>query len=260
MPWSKLAIRFINAYLNDDWIIAIVYGDPRIGKSSYACKVMFAVYDYLGWFNTSSDDTDFRVKNKIEVASRYMGWESTQVINKWDQIPKLIPDHVENWGRLPVFTWDDGGCWLFTLKWNDPLLVEVQRYFNVVGTDMNGMIITTPAPEWILSKIGNMAGAYWVKVIKTRGTGYKRIGRAPPSIQFSRRSTGYWPFQTPDLRKRRVRKRFTDDFSCKLEEGFYSWYKPIREHYAKMIKKEMKRVMMERVKEKEKERDDHGNI
>ena len=224
-PTSVLARKIINAYLNDDFILAIIYGTPRIGKSVYAIKVMLQVYDYLwGW-------------DKWRVYENCIGWKPDEVIEQWASLDE----------KLPAYCWDDAGCWLFTLKWADPMLVEVQRYMNVVATDIQCLILTTPTPEWILSKIGNMPGAYWIKITKRDG-GEQYLGQLPPSKRFARIATAYWPFQTPDLKSRKVRKRFYDYFSCKLDDELYRVYGPTRKRYAELVRQEMKAKMLEKIK------------
>jgi len=229
-PTSELARLIINSYFNDDFMLVIIYGTPRVGKSVYALKVMIQVYDFLwGW-------------DKWKVYERCMGWTPEQVIEAWAQIEE----------KLPAYCWDDAGCWLFTLKWADPMLIEVQRYMNVVGTDIQCLILTSPTPEWILSKIGQMPGAYWVKITKTDGAGTKFLGRLPDSRRFARQATAYWPFKTPDLKTRKVRKRFYDEYSCKLDDELYAAYNPTRRMYAELVRAAMKAAMLEKVRKSNK--------
>lgn len=224
-PTSELARLIINSWFNDDFVLAIIYGTPRVGKSSYALKVMIQVYDYLfGW-------------DMWKVYDKCIGWKPEDVIQDWS----MILD------KIPAYCWDDAGCWLFTLNWNDPLLQEVQRYMNVVGTDIQCLILTTPTPEWILSKVGAMPGAYWVKITKRDGGGTKYLGRLPDSKRYARLATAYWPFKTPDLKSRRVRKRFYDEFSCKLPQELYETYNPTRMKYASLVRLEMKKAMLKKL-------------
>jgi hypothetical protein len=234
-PTSELARLIINAWFNDDFILAIIYGTPRIGKSAYALKVMHQVYDYLKGYSA------------LETFRRYMGWEPSEVITQWAALE----------GPIPCYTWDDAGCWLFTLKWSDPLLVEVQRYFNVIGTDIKCVMLTSPTPEWILSKIGSMPGAYWIKITKRDG-GTAHLGALPPSKRWAREATAYYPFKTPDLKSRRVRKRFYDLFSCRLAQDLYDEYGPIRQKYARLVREAMKAEMLNKIKAREEKGKSYG--
>ena len=138
---------------------------------------------------------------------------------------------------------------MFSLNWTDPLLITVQQYMNVVGTDMNSLLLTTPDPEWILSKIATMPGTIRIRIIKRDG------GRSDADSKvFSRRAIGYLPYKTPDLKKGGVNKVLEDDYSCKLPEEFYKWYKPTREAYARRAKLAMRDELRRRNEAREKKK------
>jgi len=159
------------------------------------------------------------------LCQKYLGWDPEDNVYRWMDINK----------RIPVYTWDDVVYWLFSLNWTDPLLIAVQQYMNVVGTDMNTLMLTTPDPRWILSKIATMPGTNRVKIIKRdRGQGDN------DSRVFSQRAIGYKSYTSPDLKTSGVNKVVEDDYSCKLPEEFYKWYKPTRESYAKKAKLAMR--------------------
>ena len=233
-PSSELAQLIILAYLNDDFILPIIYGPPRIGKSVYALKVLFQVYDFLlGW-------------DRFRVYEECIGYEPERVINAWGSFNQ----------RMPGYIWDDAGCWLFTLDYHDPLLKEIQRYFNVLATDLNCLILTTPDPKWILTKIGKMPGSMWIKIIKTRGvqrhpeTGRRILDTYVPSVRFARRAYTYQPWRAPDMKKEGVRTLVEDDFYCMMEEDIYQYYKPQREYYAGLVKGRMREEMHRAVQQK----------
>jgi len=226
LPTLALARKICLNYRNDDFSLIIICGTPRIGKSAYAIKVMGQVIDYF----YGQDIYDPRI------CRRYLGWDPEENVDRWMGITK----------RIPCYTWDDAGYWLFSLNWTDPLLITVQQYMNVVGTDINTLILTTPDPGWILSKIATMPGTIRVKVIKRDGG----IGDNDTRL-FSRRAVGYKPWKYPDLKAGGVNKVLEDEFSCKLPEPFYSeWYKPTRETYAKAAKVAMKAELIRRRKAK----------
>jgi len=229
-PTSILARMIINSYFNDDFMLVIIYGPPRSGKSVYALKVMIQVYDFLwGW-------------DKWRVYENCIGWKPEEVIQDWYDIEE----------KLPAYCWDDAGCWLFSLDWNDPVLREVQRYANVVGTDIQALLLTTPTPDWILNKIGKMPGAYWVKINKRDGGGITHLGRLPDSKRYARQAVIYKPFKTPDLKSQRVRKTSYDYFSCKLDDDLFKVYNPTRLSYAKLVKEAMREAMLAKIKAKHK--------
>lgn len=217
LPTLALARRICSAYLKDDFMLVIIYGELRMGKSAFALKVLGQVYDYLKDRPLS-----------VDLVDQYLGWHPTEVIDDWFNIDK----------RIPMYIWDDAGYWLFSLQWHDPLLIAVQRYMNVIGTDMNCLVLTTPDPTWILSKIVGMPGAIRVKIYKSRG------GIADDfTTLYARHARGYKPYRSPDLKKTGVNRILDDDFSCYIPDDVYAFYFPSREHYAKMAKLEIRRVL-----------------
>lgn len=232
LPTLALARLICQTYLTDDFLLVIIYGNLRIGKSAYAMKVMGQVYDYLKGRPLS-----------IDLIDQYLGWEPSEVVDDWFEIKK----------RIPMYIWDDAGMWLFSLDWHDPVLVSIQKYFNVIGTDMNTLILTTPDPTWILSKLIKMPGTIRVKVIKREG-GIKNN----PSKLYARQARGYKPYRSPDLKKTGVNRILTDDFSCHIPDEIYKFYQPKREHYAQMAKVNIRDTMMAKVKAKKVVDDEMG--
>lgn len=231
LPSFALARKIVRAFRVDDFMLLIIYGTPRIGKSAYGIKVMGQVIDYL-WgediYKLSGNGSHVRAP----ICQKYMGWDPEDNVNNWFEIIKRIPGYI----------WDDAGYWLFSLNWTDPLLISVQQYMNVVGTDMNSLMLTTPDPEWILSKIATMPGTIRIKITKRDGGQGDNDSRI-----YSRRAVGYVPYKYPDLKKGGVNKILTDEFSCKLPDPFYSkWYKPTREYYAKAAKLAMRAELKRR--------------
>ena len=224
LPTLALARLIAKTFLTDDFLLIIIYGNLRMGKSAYAMKVLGQVYDYL-WGSPLS----------VDLIDRYLGWDPHEVIDDWSAIER----------RIPMYIWDDAGFWLFSMNWNDPLLVAIQKYMNVIGTDMNCLVLTTPDPTWILSKMVNMPGTIRVKIIKRDGG----IGDSKSQL-YSRQARGYKPYRSPDLKKTGVNKILTDDFSCYIPDHIYDFYQPKREHYAKMAKRQIREVLLSKIKPK----------
>lgn len=212
LPTLALARHIVRNYLNDDFTLIIVYGNLRVGKSTYVIKSMEQAHQYLGM-----------LKGKMTPAHLkwIMGWETSEVVESW----MLVTE------RQPCYLWDDAGYWLHSMNWNDPLMISVQQYFNVVGTDYNTMILTTPSPKWVLSKIANMPDMYRIKVTKRDGG-----NRDSDYVKFARRAKGYKRWESPDLKRGGVNVKIADNFSCKMEEELYKWYKPVRDEYARRAK------------------------
>ena len=208
-----LARLIVRNYLNDDFSLVIVDGNLRIGKSTYSIKAIQQAHEYL--FNKRRQ---IKTMNDLKWV---MGWEPNEVVELWQATDQ----------RQPAFIWDDAGYWLHSMNWNDPLMISIQRYFNVVGTDFNTMILTTPSPKWVLSKIANMPDMIRVRCTKRDG------GRGDSdSRKFARLATAYKKWESPDLKRGGVNKKWEDKYSCKLPDLLYAEYKPIREEYARQAK------------------------
>jgi len=207
LPSLALARLICQAYRNDDFILVIIYGPLRMGKSAYAMKVLGQVYEYFYGKPLSPD-----------LVRDYMGFHPSEVIERWLELGDK---------RIPMYVWDDAGYWLYSLDWFDPLLKAIQKYFNVLGTDMNCLLLTTPDPTWVLSKILNMPGTVRGEIKKTRGG-----IRDDPSTLFARRCRGYKPYRMPDLKRTGVNVLWEDDFSCRMPDEVWDYYYPLRRGYA----------------------------
>ncbi len=228
LPSLTLARKICRWYLNDQFKAVIIYGDLRIGKSTYALKVMGQVYDYLYGEPLSSELVDF-----------YMGWHPADVIRRWRGI-KLI---ARNKRKIPVYTWDDAGVWLFSLDYHDPLLKAIQRYMNLIGTDMACLIMTTPDPSFILSKIRRLPGLIRIHVKPATSQDKEWPNNA------DRIAIAYQKSFLPDERKFYMRKLWIDRFRAVLPDDIYDYYTPIREKYTEMAKEMMWEALIKKAEE-----------
>lgn len=211
LPTLALSRLIVRNFERDDFSLVIVDGNLRKGKSTYAMKAIEQAGIYLGTFK------ELTPRN----LNYYMGWEPNEVVATWRM----------NEERQPFYIWDDAGYWLHSMNWHDDLMIAIQQYFNVIGTDYNTVILTTPSPHWVLSKIANFPEMYRIRITK-------RTGGKPDSdyYLFARRATAYKKWTSPDLKRGGVNKMFTDKFSCKLRDDLYEWYYPTRRAYAQMAK------------------------
>lgn len=218
LPTLALARMIVKAYNNDDFLPVIVEGGLRRGKSAYAIKVISQVLEYLGR----------KPLSRWNLRS-VMGWEPRDVIETW-----LLKGEKKE----PVFCWDDAGVWLNNCRWNDPLLLTISEYLNLVGTDYGCLILTTPKAGWVLSKINAIPELIRIKIRKSMGTD-NIDGNDEPSVRFARQAVGYKPWRSPDLKQHGVNKILLDDYSCKIPDDIYQYYKPLREGYNAKVKKKM---------------------
>jgi len=214
MPSLILAQKMVQNFRYDSFTLWIIEGPLRIGKSAYVMKAGYQVLDYF-----------YGDPMTWDAMKPYMGWHPAENVEKWLNVTD----------RQPFFIWDDAGMWLFSLDWSDPLMVAIQKYMNVVGTDYNNLVLTTPSASWILSKISKMPGMRRIKIIRREGR-----SRDTPTKLYGRTAICYQPWQSPDLKKHGVYKRFYDNYSCLIPDDIYDIYYPIRREYARLAKMAIK--------------------
>lgn len=214
LPSLILAQNMVRNFRYDDFTLWIIEGPLRIGKSAYVMKAGYQVLDYF-----------YGDPMTWDAMKPYMGWHPAENVEKWLNVEE----------RQPFFIWDDAGMWLFSLDWSDPLMVAIQKYMNVVGTDYNNLVLTSPSAGWILSKISQMPGMRRIKIIKRDGG-----IRDTPTKLFSRTAICYQPWRSPDLKAHGVYKRFYDQYSCQIPDEIYEIYYPIRREYARLAKMAIK--------------------
>jgi hypothetical protein len=226
LPGFGLSRIITRAYRFDDFILVIIYGPLRMGKSAYAMKVLGEVYDYF-----------FGEKLSPDLITKCMGFHPADVVESWMNIKK----------RIPMYVWDDAGYWLYSMDWNNPLLKAIQKYFNVIGTDMNCLLLTTPDPTWILSKLVNMPGTLRGEVQKIDGS---TISDAPSKL-YARKCRGYKPYRAPDLKKTGVNVQWEDTYSCYIPDDIYNFYQPMRRAYAGLAKQKIREVLLKQTEKGE---------
>jgi len=193
-----------------EFTLFTVYAGLGKGKSAYAifCLVM-ALKNY---FHCSDAEAWEKVKG-------FIVFHPQQFFDKLDQIRDI------GMKRAPAIIWDDAGLWLYALDWNDPFIKALGKYMNVARSRLGALIMTTPTPKMIFSKVRDMPDAINVKIIKTTGA---------PRAEWVRRAKGYQQSMLPDMKKSRVHLRYTDDFVCRMPDEFYNWYKPLRDEYEQL--------------------------
>ena len=227
-PTLALAWIICELYRDDDFKLVIMYGDQRIGKTAYGLKCMGQVYEYYKGIPLSP-----------RLIDQYMGWDPNEVVDTLIDIDE----------RIPCYKWDDAGYWLWALDWNDPVLKAFCKYLNVIGTDMNCLILSTPDPRFILSKIQNMPSTRTI-----------RITKASRTSKWARIAKGYHPYYLPDLTKKRVKPWLEDSYSCKLPQDVYDYYQPIRRSYAVRAKRLLRKALAKTQEDKKEKKDLLDNL
>lgn len=200
----------------EEFTLFTVYAGLGKGKSAYA--IFNLVMVLMNWFKITEE-------RAWEVVKGYLVFHPEQFFQKLDEIEEVGLD------RSPGLIWDDAGLWLYALDWNDPFIKALGKYMNVARTRLASLVLTTPSPQLIFSKIRDFPDAINVSIIKTTGN---------PRARWVRAAKGYQQTVMPDMKKRRVHLRYVDDFKCRLPDDFFDWYKPLRDQYERLALKLIK--------------------
>ncbi len=222
--------RIINdLYERDEFIPILIYGPLGVGKSAYAMKVVAEVYGESGKPNWEA------VKERV-------------VFHPKDFVKRCLSMNK----RDKALIWDDGGLWLHALDFWNPFVKNVGKYLNVARTDLAALVITTPLPTWVITKVRGLPDAINIKIIKGGGPTGPSTMPDHPYIRKQRVAKAYKQWILPDMRKTGVKEIFRDHFSAFLPSDFYfDWYKPLRDRYAAEAKKLM-RDSLEKMRDLEK--------
>ena len=215
-------------YERDEFEPILVYGPLGFGKSAYAMKVVAELYAEDGKLNWEA------VKERV-------------VFHPKDFVKRVL--NMEK--RDKALIWDDGGLWLHALDFWNPFVKNVGKYLNVARTDLAALIITTPLPTWVITKVRGLPDAINIKIIKEGGPTTPSTMPDHPYPRKQRVAKAYKQWILPDMKKTGVREIFRDHFSAFLpNDFFYDWYKPLRDKYATMAKRLM-RDSLEKTKDLE---------
>lgn len=170
----------------------VTYGMQRIGKTMYGMQVMYDIY---------------------------RDWD--KVLNltffKLEEMVSALRGQIKRDEKVDVIMWDDAG--VFGSKYlffsNKKLTEYLQNLFDVIGTAVKGIIITTPNPENLLKSIRGYE-FYRVKIIKTGQT--------------SRVAKGYQTVMLPSGKKI-IKRAFNDHYNVTIPNDIFERYNKIRKSY-----------------------------
>ena len=192
----------------------VAYGMQRIGKTMYALQVMYDIY---------------------------RDWD--KVLNltffKLEEMVSSLRDQIKRDEKVAVITWDDAG--VFGSKYlffsNKKLTEYLQNLFDVIGTAVKGIIITTPNPENLLKSIRGYE-FYRVKINK--------IGMT------SRVAKGYQTIMLPSGKKI-IKKVFNDHYNVTIPNDIFERYNKTRKSYMNVALDNLDEILKDRGEKDKKE-------
>lgn len=178
-----------------EMIAAVIYGKQRLGKTMYALKVGYDIYE--DW-NVVLEHTIFTMKDVV----------------------RTIGNSVKEDIMIPYLVWDDSGVYgsKYTFFTNKKMTLLLQGLFDVVGTAVKGFVMTTPNSSNLLKSIREYQ-FYRIKIIKTDSDN----GRMAKGY-----STDQWPSGTL-----RMHNDFEDRYVTTIPDDIYARYIKIRKGYLK---------------------------
>ena len=193
-----------------EMIGAVVYGTQRLGKTMYALQVMYDMYH--DW-DKVLDFTFFKL----------------------EELVTSLKKHIKQRERIDAVVWDDAGVYgsKYLFFSNKKLTEYLQKLFDVVGTAVKGLIITTPNPENLLKAIRGYE-FYRVKIYKDWYM----------EKETRRVAKGYKNILLPSG-KHIVRTVFNDYYDVTIPDDVYKRYKEMRESYTDVALEELEAILEE---------------
>jgi hypothetical protein len=203
-PELVLAKKLLSSHKTNGFTSAIVEGPRGIGKSSYALKVFYDVFEAMDYNETAAwdmalDRVLFRIKDIIQ----------------------FLDDNVDKEDREIGFIWDDAGVFGSNLTWyTDIKLVHLlQSMMDTVRGSLNGMLLTCTNQGQLL-KFLRRYDNHIINISYAEQGGWNRIAK------------GYIKRTLPSGMQR-VYPNFHDYFSCHLPIDIYERYQVKRMQYNK---------------------------
>lgn len=211
----KLAWRINHEHYLDGFFGMIVEGKQRIGKSSFCCQSLAEAFGE--WEYEEEGDTMYAhcKKPNYEEVKKWVVFPPKQFLDKILSID--IGD------KEKAIYWSDAGFWLFVLDWYQPFVKSVAKYIQLSGRQFAAVFFSTPNKKLLSSKvIESIPEIYVCRIIKES----RDTPRFRPRI-----AKIYERWDYPDGKKGGVRTRWHDKFNAIMPDHFFSWYKPISDHY-----------------------------
>jgi len=228
------AKRIIELMEDDEFKPFIIEGDHGYGKSSYANRLIAEVYSTpeAGWGGNGK-----RSNWRVDLFKAHMGFHPRAVVKKWKA--KRVKDYC--------FHWDDAGLWLHSLDFQNRFVKNTGKYMQVVRNKWACVMFSAISKEDISGKIRGLRNAIIIEITKegcskaqpNRRTAYAYIerkgfkGRTWKDEQWKEMFNSHVPGSYVVDRKGQVLE----------QNGFYGWYKPIRDRYSKIAETLIERSM-----------------
>jgi hypothetical protein len=234
---SKKEVKRVSSYLAEaiaaahnsptgKFVGAIIIGEPRKGKSSYALKVMRDVYLILNPQLTEEEAYEMALQSLYFKIDKFLDL----VLRKQDEIEEMARIGKMDWTqRIPVATLDDASLYAgVDLFFRDQRLYSAfQGTMTTIGTAVSGILITAPTDEALTKCLREYYNYYIVSI-----TEFDQYRREATIREWYQKNDYQW-------RKRKRKEGSLDRFNVLLPDKIYSKYLLGRVHQGKEAIKEL---------------------
>ncbi len=191
-----LTQKILNAYRNNGFISAEIFGPQGVGKTTYALKVGRQVFKELG------------IKDSWGFALNHLFFDVRGAL-------ELLVEAYYTDQRIPILIFDDAGIWLEKYSWQREELRQFARLYKLIRSLCTAVIFTTPSEADIMKNIREKT---WYKI---------KISRSGSAHGYRKSKANIYVFTVKVLQKRFkevVEERAQDVFSVHLPDSVYEKY------------------------------------
>jgi len=232
------AKRINRIFEDDEYKSFIVEGDHGFGKSTYANRLIAETYSKpeVGWGGNGKTGNW-----RIDLFKSHMGFHPKAVIRKWKR--KKTKDYC--------FHWDDAGIWLHSLDFQNKFVKDAGKFMQVIRNKWACVIFTAISSVDIASKIRGLGNVITIEITKD-GKDKTHPNRRTARAYIKRRThkgKEWKDYQWEETFNSHVPGKYKVDRRGHIieQEGFYGWYKPLRDKYSDIALDLMNRSAEEQI-------------
>jgi len=203
---SVTAGCMLDAFDNNEFFAAIIYGPLGYGKTTFTFKALLDAY------GIPHDRKAVLTEDQMALVKDAVVYTAKEFLDK------VFRDRGQ---RKLCLIWDDAGVGLFNLDTWDPFVKLVTKWMNVVRTQYAAVLFTSPSPMYMVRKIRNIPQMVHIKITKING-----------GPRHERQAQAYITWTNPDFVGHGVKKPYIEYFNVMMPDNLYKWYLPYRQSYA----------------------------
>jgi hypothetical protein len=237
-----LAEQAILTFIKDRFLMVIIHGPGRLGKSAYASLSCAETYAIIKLINNELEKEKKgldEIKDKLELRKKrlkifeQLRKDHIKITPDWDIVKKYFifkPRDLirisriadEKSGKEPMVIQDDAGRWLNSKEHATRFVRSVTKNFEVIGSKWGTIVFTCKNLKQLVSLARNDPDIYTVHIMDHADE--KGGGLLPQR----RVATIYEGWESEDTRKSGRKWIDQNIFFAWMNDKFFAWYNPIR--------------------------------